>query len=74
MAHAEFPLLSVRLVIGTKGQRVKQIEAQSGARVRFDTSEPVRAMIRGSDEARAKAWELLQAVESESQARVPCAP
>jgi len=74
MAHAEFPLLSVRLVIGTKGQRVKQIEAQSGARVRFDTSEPVRAIIRGSDEARAKAWELLQAVESESQARVPCAP
>ncbi|KAJ1469948.1 hypothetical protein T484DRAFT_1849785, partial [Baffinella frigidus] len=59
MVGVDFPLLAVRLVIGARGQKVKQMEVDSGARIRFETGEPVSIVVRGSPEARLKAWALI---------------
>jgi hypothetical protein len=46
-------------LIGTGGERVRSIEAETGTRIQMSATEPVLS-IRGSPERRDAAWERIQ--------------
>ena len=67
-----FPLLMLRLLVGTGGVNVRRLEAESGARIRFDTvgdgpEASVSVVVRGSPEQRKEALELVAKLELEYQ-------
>jgi len=77
--EGEFPLLMLRLIIGTGGANVRKLEQECGARIRFDTmgdqrdpTTQVVVKIRGKQENRAKAFELIaQQYEMYAEERMP---
>jgi len=49
-------------LIGIRGSRVKEMQAESGARIFFETHPESVMVIKGRDKERARAWALAQAI------------
>ena len=75
----KYPLLMMRLIIGIGGVNVRRLEQEAGARIYFevqgnnrDPTARVELRVRGTVEARAKAFELIESTQAEfAEERMP---